>query len=68
MSGFDANKAVKLFDIPNDFQTVSVTVLGYYGNVDDLPEDMATMETKPRERKGLDEIVFRDKFGNNYKL
>lgn len=68
MSGFDANKAVELFNIPNDFQAVSVTALGNYGNVDDLPEDMALMETKPRERKGLNEIIFSGKFGNNYNL
>lgn len=68
MSGFDANKAVQLFNIPDDFQAVSVTALGYYGNVDNLPEDMAMMEAKPRERKDINEIVFSDKFGNNYNL
>ncbi len=68
MSGFDASKAVELFDIPNDYQPVSVTALGYYGNADDLPEDIAMMESKPRERKNLNEIVFSEKFGNNYNL
>lgn len=68
MSGFDSSKAVELFNIPDDFQAVSVTALGYYGNEDDLPKDIVTLESKPRERKSLNEIVFSDKFGNNYDL
>lgn len=68
MSGFDASKAIELFNIPDDFQAVSVTAIGYYGNIDGLPEDIATLESKPRERKSLNEIVFRNKFGNNYDL
>jgi len=66
MSGFDANKAAELFNIPDDFQAVSVTAIGYYGNVDELPKDMAEMETKPRERMEFKDMVFGEKFGESY--
>lgn len=68
MSGFDAQKAVELFNIPDDFQAVSVTAIGYYGNVNDLSKDMAEMEIKPRVRKELVELVFSEKFSKNFEL
>lgn len=61
ISGFDAEKAAELLNIPADFQAVSVTALGYYGKLQELPEDMAEMETKPRERKELSELIFNGK-------
>ncbi len=68
MSGFDASKAAELFNIPDDFQAVSVTAIGYYGKAEELPTDMAAMETKQRERKELDNIVFTKKFGESYRF
>ncbi|MFK5857364.1 MAG: nitroreductase family protein [Bacteroidota bacterium] len=68
MSGFDAKKAAELFNISDDFQAVSITAIGYYGNVDELPEDMAGMETKPRERNNLETMVFVGEFGNSLEL
>ena len=68
MSDFDTQKAADLFNIPDDFQAVSITAIGYDGNVNDLPEDMAEMETKPRKRNELKELVFDAKFGKNFKL
>ncbi len=68
MSGFDADKSVELFNIPNDFQAVSITAIGYYGNIDKLPKDIAEMETKPRERKELKDIVFGKEFSNGIEL
>ncbi len=66
MSGFSADKAAELFNIPNDYQAVSVTAIGYYGDVKDLPEDMAAMELKPRERNELKSIVFEGEFGKPF--
>ena len=54
MSGFDSVMAAELFNIKDDYQVVSVTAIGYQGNFDDLPEDMAKMESSPRERKSRD--------------
>lgn len=63
MSGFDAEKAAELFDIPDDYQAISVTAVGYYGNAEDLPEDMYKSEMEERKRKSLKELVFSGKFG-----
>ena len=56
MSGFDAQKAAKVLHIDDDFLPVSVTALGYSGKADDLPDDMAKMETKTRERKPIQNL------------
>ncbi len=68
MSGFDANKAAELLKIPDDYQAVSVTAIGYYGNIENLPEDMVTMENKERERNKLNSMVFEGEFGKSMEL
>jgi nitroreductase len=68
MSGFDPAKAAELFNIPDDFRAISVTAVGYYGDEQNIPEDMAAMETKPRLRKDFNEIIFSDKFGGENHL
>lgn len=62
MSGFDSVLAANLLKIPDDYQVVSVTAIGYQGNIDDLPEDMAKMESSPRERKDIGSLVFYEEF------
>lgn len=62
MSGFSADKAADLFSIPEDYQAISVTAFGYYGDPDTLPEDMAESEMKERVRKTLNEMVFSTTF------
>ena len=63
MSGFSAEKATELFDIPEDYQPISVTAIGYLGDPDQLPEDMRKSELEDRKRKPLAETVFSGKFG-----
>ncbi len=63
MSGFDAEVAARLLAIPDDFQAVSVTAIGYYGDASLLPEDMLKSEMEERKRKNLNEIVFTGRFG-----
>ena len=63
MSGFDAKKSAELFAIPDNFQAVSVTAIGYYGDADSLPKDMFQSEMEERKRRNLNETVFSGKFG-----
>ncbi len=63
MSGFDNAEASRLFAIPDDFQPISVTAFGYFGNTDGLPEDMRKVEVSNRSRKNIDAIAFRNIFG-----
>ncbi len=58
MSGFDTEKARLSLGISDDFQLVSVMALGYYGNVEELPEDMREMELSARERKAGEDLLF----------
>ncbi len=58
MAGFDHDKAKAAFQIPDDFDTVAVTALGYLGDPDTLPEQLRSGEQQPRQRKDLKEIVF----------
>lgn len=58
MAGFDHDKAKAAFHVPDDFDTVAVTALGYFGDPDTLPEQLRQGEQQPRQRKDLKEIVF----------
>ena len=64
MSGFDPEQARTLFNIPDDFQAVSVIAVGYYSKEVDLPDDIQKAEQNPRSRNGFNEFVFTEIFGN----
>jgi nitroreductase len=65
MGGFSPEKAKELLDIPDDFHPFSVTALGYYGQADDLPEDLYKSETEERKRLPFENLVFSGKFGED---
>ena len=58
MSGFDAEEAARLLQIPDDFQAISVTAIGYYGDASLLPEDMLQSEMEDRKRKNDQSMLF----------
>jgi nitroreductase len=60
MAGFDHDKAHAAFAIPDDFETVAVTAVGYLGDPDSLPEGPRKSELSPRQRKDLKEFVFSE--------
>ena len=60
MAGFDHEKAQEAFKIPDDFETVAVTAVGYLGDLESLPEGPRKSEVSPRQRKDLKEIVFSE--------
>lgn len=64
MSGFSKNKASQLFQIPDDFEPISVTAFGYYGDPKSLAEDMYDSEMAERSRKGIDELVFTGNYND----
>lgn len=68
MSGFHPEKAIKLFQIRDDYQPISVTAFGYYGDPELLPLEMKNSEFEGRKRRPLDETVFSNKFGISSKL
>ena len=60
MAGFDHAKAQHAFRLPDDYETVAVTALGYVGDPSVLPDHLRKMEESPRQRKELKDLVFAD--------
>ena len=58
MAGFNVAKAREMFEIPEDFDVLTMIAVGYVGNADVLPENIREMESNKRERKTLDKILF----------
>ena len=67
MSGFDPEKASEIFKIPADYQPLSVTAFGYYGNSSDLSPELKELEFATRSRKNIDDIAFGKMFGDCFK-
>ena len=68
MGGFDAEVSSRIFEIPGDFQPLTAIALGYGGDASALPEDLREKELSARTRKGFDEFVFSEKFGQKSTL
>jgi nitroreductase len=58
MAGFDAARARELFKIPEGFTPMAMIVLGYPGDLEELPPDLQDREKAPRTRKPLAEFAF----------
>jgi len=63
MSGFDASKADEIFELGDEYKSMSVTAIGYLNKPDALPEDLFKIELQNRMRKTVDTLVFTGKFG-----
>ena len=58
MAGFSVDKAREVFDIPEEFDIVTMVAIGYLGDPQQLPENIREMESSKRDRKGLDQLIF----------
>lgn len=63
MAGWDEQKLLRSFHIPQPFRVAALVAAGYRGRVEDLPEEVRVKDLAPRVRKAAGEIVFRDVFG-----
>lgn len=68
MVGFSPEKAREIFGIPEGFDPLVVIAIGYLGDHDTLPEDMAARETQERTRKPLSTLIFDEAWGNPSEL
>ena len=68
MGGFDAEKAMELFDVPEGYEAISVFALGYMGGYKVLHPNLQKLELAERERKNMDTFVFSNKFGEKSQL
>ena len=68
MGGFDAQKTISLFSVPEDFEAVTIIAGGYPGDIESLDEPIRARALKPRTRKELNELVFSGTFGESHPL
>jgi len=65
MGGFHPEKAIQLFEIPEDYEPISVAAFGYYGDSKQLTGDHYESEVEDRRRRPLTKTVFSGKFGES---
>ena len=67
MGGFDSQKAVELFGLPEEFIPVTVIAVGYLGDPAALPERLREREMETRARRPMTEFVFDGKWNEPLK-
>jgi len=65
MAGFDAHKAIELFEIPTGWEPIAAFVIGYPGEPASLPDPLRERELGPRERKPLESFVMGGHWGKS---
>lgn len=65
MGGFDADKAIATFNIPETARPIAAIAIGYEGEVSNLPSELQERETAPRARQPLSSFVFTGEWGNS---
>lgn len=58
MAGFNAAQARATFNIPEGFEPVAVTAIGYAAPANTLPDDLQEQEESPRSRNPQADFVF----------
>jgi nitroreductase len=58
MAGFDHEMAARNFEISDEYTILSIAVIGYPGDITQLPEEILKRANRPRVRKAINEIVF----------
>lgn len=62
MAGFDPDKVKRLYNLPDGYEAVALTAIGYFGNPESLPEPYRDMEKNPRQRKPVSDFAFRNEW------
>lgn len=58
MGGFSKKKAREEFNIQEDYSIIAVIALGKYGDIKDLPAELAERE-KPGTRKNFEDVILK---------
>jgi hypothetical protein len=59
MGGFSLSAAREGIGISDDYEPVAMFVAGYYGNPDELSDDLRNRDLAERKRRPLSEVAFR---------
>jgi len=65
MGGFDVQRAVEVFKIPEDYEIGIMIAIGYQDKYSVLPERFREKAYSPRVRRKLSEIAYVEDIGNN---
>ncbi|MDZ8189288.1 MAG: nitroreductase family protein [Nostoc sp. ChiSLP02] len=68
IAGFNADTARETYQIPEDYEPITVVTIGYPGNPQSLPDGLRDRELAPRTRKPLTEFVFTGQWGHTSPL
>ena len=63
MAGFDRARAKDLLGLDDDHEPVAMLAIGYPGDPAALPEPLRAKESAPRERLGVEQLVFLGRLG-----
>jgi nitroreductase len=62
MGGYDRQKAIQYFNIPEMYEPMVIMAVGYLGDADNLSENLRAREEAPRERYTQDFFVMNKSF------
>lgn len=60
MGGFSRQRVRKYLKLDDDVIPVAMMALGYYGDNDQIPEEVSVKDKKRRSRKPFEEVVFKN--------
>jgi len=66
MAGYNAAQLHDVLEIPVEYHVMCVIAMGYPGSIAQLDERDRKKDEAPRTRKGLGEIICKDRFGFTY--
>ena len=58
MGGFDSNRIISEFEIPEIMEPVTILAIGYAGRVEDLPVEIQNREKSPRKRNDIADLIY----------
>jgi nitroreductase len=62
MGGYDVEKAIKVFSIPEKYEPAAMMAIGYKGEVDSLPMELKRRELAKRKRNEASLFAFRNEW------
>jgi nitroreductase len=65
MAGFEPDKVISTFKLPDNFKPMAAIALGYPGEVSSLSPDLQAKELAPRTRQPLANFVFTGAWGKS---
>lgn len=68
MAGFSKEKVRENFNIPEEYEVVTMFAIGKPGEKDNLPEDLREKENPDSERNEVSQFLFKGDFGNKIRF